>query len=113
VADWLWAFKAAVSVAIWALGTVPEVAVKVTLLWPDGTVTLEGAESNALSLLSDTTVALGAAAFSVTVQVLDELLPSAEGAQESDVSCAGGAEAFAVSVKVWETPFREAVSSAV
>ena len=101
------------SVAFWLLVTVPEVAVKVMLLWPEGTVTLEGAESNPLLLLSDTTVALEAVLFNVTVHMLDALLPSAEGAQAREVSCAGCAEAFAVSVKVWETPFREAVSTAV
>ena len=113
MADWLWPFKPAVSVAFWALGTVPEVAVNVTLLWPEGTVTLEGAESNPLLLLSDTTIALEAVAFNVTVQMLDALLPSVEGVQASEVSCAGCAEALALSVKFWETPFREAVSNAV
>ena len=47
---------------------------------------------------------------SVTVQVLEALLPSVAGAHESDVSCAG---AFAVSVKVCDPPFSAAVSSAV
>ncbi len=113
MAAWLWPFKLAVSVAFWLLVTVPEVAVKVALFWPEGTVTLEGAESNPLLLLSDTTIALEAVAFNVTVHVLDALLPSAEGAQAREVSCAGCAAALAVSVKCWETPFREAVSNAV
>ena len=53
-----------------------------------------------------------AAWFKVTVQVLDALLPSVEGAQASDVSCADTL-AVAVRVKVWETPFRVAVNTAV
>ena len=40
-------------------------------------------------LLSVTTVALVAAWFSDTVHVLDELLPSVEGAQEKNASCTG------------------------
>jgi hypothetical protein len=63
-----------------------------------------------LLLLSETAAALVAALFKVTVQVLDALLPSVEGAQASDVSCAG---ALAVSVKVWEIPFKVAVSKTV
>src|SRR4029077_17704660 len=40
VAGWLWPFKVAVTVAFWLLLTVPEVAAKVALLWPEPTVTL-------------------------------------------------------------------------
>ena len=68
--------------------------------------------SNPLLLVSDTIVGLVAAWFKVTVQVLEALLPSVEGAQASDVSCAETV-AVAVRVKVWETPFRVAVSTAV
>jgi len=89
--------------------TVPEVAVKVLLLWPNATVTLAGTVSNPLLLASDTVAALRAALFNVTVQVLDALLPKVVGAQASDVSCAG---ATALSVKVCEPPFRLAVSRA-
>jgi hypothetical protein len=60
-------------------------------------------------LVSETVAALVAALFNVTVQVLDALLPKAEGAQANEVSCAG---ALALSVKVWEAPLRVAVSSA-
>jgi hypothetical protein len=66
--------------------TVPEVAVKVALLWPDATVTLAGTVSNPLLLASETVAALLAALFKVTVQVLDALLPKVEGAQAIDVS---------------------------
>jgi hypothetical protein len=45
--------------------------------------------SNPLLLVSDTIAGLIPAWFKVTVQVLDALLPSVEGAQVSDVSCAG------------------------
>ena len=61
-------------------------------------------------LLSDTTVVLVAALFNDTVHVVDALLPSVDGVHDRDVSCAG---AMAVSVKLWELPFRLAVSSAV
>ena len=53
---------------------------------------------------------MAAALFNVTVQVLDALLPSADGEQDTDKSCAG---AFAVRVNVCDPPFREAVSKAV
>ena len=45
--------------------------------------------SNPLLLVSDMIAAPFAAWFKVTVQVLEALLPSVEGAQASDVSCAG------------------------
>ena len=45
--------------------------------------------SNALLLDSVTVAALVAALFKVTVQVLDALLPRVEGAQASELSCAG------------------------
>jgi len=60
-------------------------------------------------LVSDTDVMAAAFWFSVTVQVLDALLPSVDGAQERDVSCAG---ALMVRTKVGEAPFRLAVSVA-
>jgi hypothetical protein len=96
--------------ALWLLLTIPEVAVKVALLWPNATVTLAGTVSNTLLLASETVAALRAALFSVTVQVLDALLPSVEGAQAIDVSCAGPA---ALSVKVWERPLSVPVKTAV
>jgi len=52
-------------------------------------VTLPGTVSNPLLLERDTVAALVAALFNVAVQVLDALLPRVEGAQPSDVSCAG------------------------
>src|ERR1700722_13967002 len=109
VACWLRPFKVAVTVAFWLLLTVPEVAVKVAVLWPDATVTLAGTVSNPLLLTSETVAALVAALFNVTVQVVEALLPRVEGAQETDVSCAG---AEAVSVKLWETLLRVPVSNA-
>jgi hypothetical protein len=66
--------------------TVPEVAVKVALVWPDATVTLAGTVSNPLLLASETVAALLAALFKLTVQVLDALLPKVEGPQAIDVS---------------------------
>lgn len=103
-------FRVAVTVALWLLATTPEVAVKVTLLCPAVTVTLGGTVSNPLLLASETVAALAAAWFSVTVQVLDALLPRVEGAQATDESAAG---AEALMVKVWELPFRLAVNRAV
>jgi len=90
----------------------PAVAVKVALLRPEATVTLGGTVSNPLLLVRDTIAGLVAAWFKVTVQVLDALLASVDGAQASDVSCVETL-AVAVRVKVWETPFRVAVSTAV
>jgi hypothetical protein len=110
VACWLWPPRVAVTLAFWLLLTVPEVAVKVELLWPSAIVTLTGTASSALSLASDTVAALVAALFNVTVQVLDELLPRVEGAQASEESCVG---AVALSVKLCETPLRVAVNRAV
>jgi len=86
VACWLWPLRVAVTMALWLLLTVPEVAVKVALLWPDATVTLAGTVSNPLLLASETVAALVAALFKVTVQVLEAPLPKVEGAQPSEVS---------------------------
>jgi hypothetical protein len=72
--------------AFWLLLTVPDAAVKVALLWPSATVTLAGTVSNPLLLASETVAALRAALFNATVQVLDELLPSVEGAQATEES---------------------------
>jgi len=102
--------KVAVTVAFWLLLTVPEVAVKVALLWPDATTTFAGTVSNPLLLASVTVAALMAALFRVTVQVLDALLPNVEGAHASELSCAG---ALPVRVKVLEEPFRVLFSRAV
>ena len=108
-ACWLCPLRVAVTVALWLLLTVPEAAANVALLWPEATTTLAGTVSVALLLASVTVAALAAALFRVTVQVLDALLPKVEGAQASELSCAG---ALAVTVKVCEAPFRVAVSSA-
>ena len=86
MACWLWPLRVAVTVALWLLLTLPEVAVKVALLWPDAIVTLAGTVSNPLLLASETVAALLAALFKVTVQVLDALLPRLEGAQAIDES---------------------------
>jgi hypothetical protein len=80
--------RVAVTVAFWVLLTEPEVAEKVALLWPDVTVTLAGTVSNPLLLASVTVVALVAALFKVTVQVLEALLPRVAGAQASELSWA-------------------------
>jgi len=81
--------KVAVRVAFWLLPIVPDAAAKVALLWPDATTTLPGTVSNPLLLVSVTVAALLAALFKVTVQVPDALLPKVEGAQASELSCAG------------------------
>ena len=88
VEGWLWPFRVAMTVAVWLLLTVPEVAVKVALPWPDATTTLAGTVSNPLLLASATVVALLAALFKLTVQVLDALLLRVEGAHASELSCA-------------------------
>jgi len=107
---WLCPLRVAVTMALWLLLTIPEVAVKVALLWPDATTMLAGTVSNTLLLASATVAALLAVLFKATVQVLDALLPSVEGAQATELSCAG---ALAVTVKVWDTLFKVAVSRAV
>ena len=102
--------RVAVTVAFWVLLTLPAVAVKVVLLWPDETITLAGTVSNPLLLARVTVAALRAALLKVTVQVLDELLPRVVGAQAIELSCAG---ALPVKVKVCEEPFSVLVSRAV
>ena len=97
VACWLWPLKVAVTMALWPLLITPEVAVKVALLWPNPTTTFAGTVSNPLLLESTTVAGLLTALFIVTVQVLDALLPSVEGAHATEVSWAG---ALAVTVKV-------------
>jgi uncharacterized protein with beta-barrel porin domain len=52
-------------------------------------VALDGTVNAAALLLSATAVALAAGILSDTVQVLDALLPRLDGAQDTDVSCAG------------------------
>ena len=99
VACWLWPFKVAVTMALWLLLTLPDVAVKVAVVWPERTVTFAGTVSSPLLLLSETTAALGATLFKVTVQVIEALLPSDEGAQASELGC-GGATRFNVAVLV-------------
>ena len=110
VACWLWPLRVAVTIAFWLLLTLPEVAGKVAVLWPNATVTLAGTVSNPLLLASVTVAALSAALFNVTVQVLEALLPKVEGAQTIDVSCAGAA---ALSVNVCERPLSVPVNRAV
>ena len=85
---------------------------KVALLWPDATVTLAGTVSNPVLLTSETVAALVAALFKVTVHVLDALLPRVEGAQATEVSCAG-AGATRLSVLVLVTLPALAVTMAV
>ena len=89
VADFCWPFNAAVTLTLCALLTLPVVAENVPLDWPAAMVTLEGTDSAVTLLLIATTVALAAAWFSVTVQVLDALLLRLEGAQAIPVTCAG------------------------
>src|ERR1700675_3719037 len=110
VACWLCPLRVAVTIPLWLLLMVPAVAVKVAVLWPVATVTLAGTVSNPLLLASETVAALVAALFKVAVQVLDALLPRVEGAQTSELSCAGAA---ALRVKVWERPLSVAVNRAV
>ena len=111
VACWLWPFQLAVIVALWLPLTDPELAEKAALLWPAGMIMLAGTVSSPLSLASDTVAALVAEVLKVTAQLLDALLLSIEGVQTSDVSCTGDG-AVVVSVKLWETPFSVAVSTA-
>lgn len=61
-----------------------------------GMVALEGTVNAGALLLSATTIELAAGLLSDTVQVAEALLPRLDGAQDTDVSCAG---AVAESVK--------------
>jgi hypothetical protein len=98
-------------VAFWLALTLPEVASNVTLSWPAGTVILVGTESNELLLVIDTTESIVVAAFKVTAHLPDLLLDIADGEQCNDLG--PFVEPWAVRVKVWETPFKLAVSNAV
>ena len=89
VVDWFCPFSVAVTVAVWALETVPLVAVKVALLWFAGTVTLAGTGKVPVLLVRETDVALVAALLSETVQVVVALLASDDGEHDTEVSCAG------------------------
>lgn len=75
----------AVTIAVWLLLTVPLVAVKVALLWPAGTVTLDRTGKVALLLASAIVTGLEAGSLSKTVQVVPALLARADGEQDSDV----------------------------
>jgi hypothetical protein len=75
-----------VTVTFWATLTVAVVAAKVALLWVALTVTLAGTVNAPLLLLRKTTVELVAALFRDTVQVLDALLPSEAGEQDTELS---------------------------
>ena len=67
----------------------PVVAANVALLWPAEMLTLGGTVNDTLLLPRPTMVVIGAALFKNTVQVLDALLPSEVGEQDTEVSCAG------------------------
>ena len=74
----------------------PLVAANVALLWPAETLTLGGTVNDPLLLPKPTIVVIAAALFKNTVHVLDALLPSEVGEQDTELSCAG---ALPVSVK--------------
>jgi len=99
-------------VAFWLTLTLPEIASNVTLLWPAGTVIVEGTESNELLLESDTTESIVVAALKVTAHLPNLLLDIEEGEQCIDLGCPL-VLLWAVRVKVWEPPFKLAVSNAV
>ena len=81
-----------------------------TLLWPARTVAVPGTVTTPLLLLRETTAAPTVALFKDTVHVLEALLPSVEGAQDTPVSCAG---ALTESAKDAEPPLRAPMSRAV
>jgi len=67
--------------------TFPDVASKLALLWPAGTVTLGGTESNGVLLAMTTTESEVAGAFNVTAHLPDLLLDIADGEQCTDFGC--------------------------
>jgi hypothetical protein len=101
----------AVTVAVWLLEIVPLVAPKVAVADPAATVTVAGTVS-AGALLDSVMLAppLGAAWFSVMVQVLEESCPRLVGLQLSEETCTG---ATRLMLAILETPLRVAVSVAV
>jgi len=111
VACWLWPFRTTATTAFWLVLTLPEIALNVAVLWPPGTVTLEGTESNVLLLVIDTTKLAVVTASKFTVHFADTLLVIAEGEQTS-VTGRLFVATWALSVKVWELPLRVAVSRA-
>ena len=111
-ACWFTPLRAAVTVALWLLLMVAEVAAKVALVRPEIMETVLGTESNPLPLTRETTSVLVAALFKVAVQVLKALLAKVEGEQDSELRWAGAVPA-AVRANVRETPFKVALSIAV
>ena len=69
------------------------VAGNVAVFWLAATVTLAGMVRAVLVLVKETVELTMAALFNVTVQVLEALLPSVEGAHDSEESWAGAAAA--------------------
>src|SRR5258706_14887111 len=87
VACWLWPFKSALTVASWLELTFPEIALKVTLVWPAGTVTLRGTVSEVLVLAIEITESVVRAVSKITTHLPDVWLEIAEGEQCSDLGC--------------------------
>jgi hypothetical protein len=91
--DWVTPLSDAVTVTFCALGMFAVLAANVAVLWLAATVTLAGTVRAALPLFNATVELTTAALFNITVHVLDELLPRARGAQDSEESMAGAAAA--------------------
>jgi len=109
-AVWEEPFKVAVTVALWVVGRVPAMAVKVAVVAPTLTLTEAGMLSSALLFDSATVVPpVGAAWFSVTVQVVAAPEFKLVGLQARPVSSVG---ATRVKLAVWDVPFRVAVTVA-
>ena len=87
VVCWLWPFKLAVKVASWLELTFPEIASKVALVCPAGTVILGGTVSNVVLLAIDTSESVVRAVSRVTAHLPDAWLDIAEGEQCSDLGC--------------------------
>jgi hypothetical protein len=106
--------KAAVTVAVWFDGIVPAAALKPADAAPAGTVTEAGTASRALFEERATAAPPeGAAALSVTVQVVAAPEARLEAAHCSEESVAGWAAATSENVTDFEIPPREAVRIAV
>ena len=110
VADRVAAPSAAVTVAVWLLGTEMVATVNVALVVPAGTVTLVGVDADVELSLRDTTVPpLGAAAVNVTVPVDDVPPTTVVGLRltpESDVEAGASSTVIAENRMV---PFSDAV----
>lgn len=108
-------FRVAVMVALWLFGSAPAVAIKLTELAPDGTVTDEGIVSSGLLSDSATVVPEVAIWLKPTVHVVDAPAVTVPGLQLNDVrlSCTTGVIVPPVAVVGIALPAAEVLNALV